>query len=399
MDDDDQVVPGLYVYVVDSYQYAGFAEPLADVPSTPACDCAVRVIINGTINSDQIASTMYHEFNHATQAATDCAESPSAWENFATAVQFSLGGRTDSFIIGMIREFQRYPDYSLDYVNDDGSTTGPTNDYDYGSCLFPLYLLDRFGAGDPRFLREVWDSFAENGTMSFGSFGSHCSTGNVPDWFQGLDTVLRQRGSSLDDAFSEFSAWRAVVGERDDLAHFRNGALLPEPTIERTITEALPAHGTALAHEYASRYFLIQPAGGLPAWLQVKVVGSPEARWSGSLLAWRPGLPVACTPLEFSAATGTAGLSTFGVSRVELVASQIADNSHSTDAKDFQSSRSFSYEIEGWTPAAGCGCSASDARPTLAPFLLLGAALLLRGAWWSHLQRASLARSRSKNGR
>ncbi len=374
--DRGEVLAGVRLYLVPQLEYAGLMEPIADVPATPRCDCAVRITLNGTLLPAQQKATIRHELNHASQAATDCAESASAWESFATAVEFVLGGRGDSFILSEIAEFQRFPDYPLDYSALNSTALGvPSDSYDYGAALFPLFLIDRFGNHDLRLLRDLWESFAQDGTMTLAAYGARCSAGNSPDWFEGLQRHLASQGSSLSRAAAEFAAWRAVVGEADDGQHFLAGERLAQPELGKVQRNALPIHGTGEVREYGSRYFELE-LPSLPARLQVRLAGNLESHWAGSLLLWR--LDGSTERLELGGGQAVVE-STAGLRRVVLAVSQLQDSSHATDAQDWNNARTFEYWFEDATPPPeGCGCTSSPGGFPALPLSLLASAAFAR---------------------
>jgi MYXO-CTERM domain-containing protein len=345
--DPDPVQPGMDFYLAVSSDWSGLTVPLADLPTTPICDCSSRVYLEETMTGAFLASTIEHEFNHTTQAATDCAESISAWENFATAVEFIA--YDDQYLARtIIGAFQDWPEYPLDYWTG-APTTGsaPDSYYQYGCALFPLFLKDRYGGGDPAFLKDVWESFKENGTMDTSGGGASCSNGNVPDWFQGIDALLAPRGSSMRQAFNEFTEWRAVVDAWDDGAHFADGRHYPPPKISANLTH-FTTGGDLDAREYGTRYLEYLPAEGDPTNpLAVHVTADNAATWSGWILLWRGDQPVERIPIAFdSGAVGHAQTGSLdGVQRVLFVVSQLQDGSHSTDAMDYDNSRTFQYSI------------------------------------------------------
>ena len=88
--DDGPVRPGVEVSIARTLAGAGGAmlDWLADVPSTPRCDCAVRVLLDDRQpDLAKVPETLFHEFNHAVVAGVDCTESPSVSEAFAVALQ------------------------------------------------------------------------------------------------------------------------------------------------------------------------------------------------------------------------------------------------------------------------------------------------------------------------
>jgi len=344
-----------YYFAVTDGTWSGLTIPLADIPSTPICDCSTRILIDETLGGANLGSTIEHEFNHTTQAATDCVESISAWESFATAVDFiAFPGGTREFI----QEFQDWPEFPLDYwtsIYDSTTTDAPYGAYQYGASLFPLFLVDRFGDHDPKILKDTWEAFKEDGTYP--------SCPNDPDWFQGLDALLATKGSSLVKGFTEFAEWRAVVGQQwDDGAHFANGTTFPQPKLTSLTT--LPSSGDLDAREYGSRYLEFVPtAHDSVGPLTVTVKASTAATWSGSVLVWRSGQPVQSIPIAFDAQeSGTAQTGLLdGVQRVVIVVSQLQDGSHRTDDGDYDNARSFHYQID-----QGVGLDAGPMMPDAA---------------------------------
>jgi len=354
--DGDAVSLGMdYYLTISDGTWGGLTEPLADVPSTPICDCSVRILIDQDLAGANLGSTIEHEFNHATQAATDCVESISAWETFAAAVDFIAFPGNSRVTIQM---FQDWPQFPLDFWTSLYGTVPdqPSGYYQYGSCIYPLFLVDRFGDHDPKFLKDVWESFAETGT-----YAATCV--NNPDWFQGLDNLLKTKGSSFNQGFTEFSAWRAVVGQQwDDGAHFNNGSTFSQPAL--TTLTALPASGDSDAREYGSRYFEIVPESGAVTAgpLSVTVTASSAASWSGSILLWRPSQTVQVVPIAFTGSNGAAQTGFLnGVTRVVVVVSQLSDGSHSTDGADYNNSRPFHYLVQ-----QAAGLDAGPAGPDAA---------------------------------
>lgn len=343
--DDDSVVPGMRFYFTSSDSYAGLTIPGADVPSTPRCDCSAIVYLESSLWGNDLASTIEHEFNHTTQAATDCAEAISAWENFAEAAEI-VAYNEPWMSRYIIQAFQDWPDYPLDYWTQSEGSTGPTAYYQYGAALFPFFLRDRFGGGDAKFFPVVWDSFAQDGTIVVDIAGPSCSAGNVPDWFDGLDTLLRTKGSSLKDAFTEFSQWRAIVGAYADSAHLRNAGSYPAPRVGFTLSR-FPVERWLEVREYATQYVEYTPSGDEGA-LKVTITGKTETTWSGAVLLWRQGKPVESLPLAFDdqaiATLTTPPLA--GIWRVLIVVNQLQDASHEPDEMDYASGRFFKFRVE-----------------------------------------------------
>lgn len=339
-------LPGLDIYIGDTGMGGGgYTEWLNDIPLTPQADCSAQVMIDAMNPEEFIAATVAHEFNHATQMATDCIEAVSAWENFATAVEhhyFPDDWATQYFV----EVFQSYPEYPIDYWKNP-SGESELGYYQYGASLFPTFLRERYAGGDVKFLRNIWYSFAQKGTVSCFFFGCTADQPNDPDWFTGLDNVLQANGSSFDDAFDEFSAWRAITGTWDDGFHFSEGGLWTEVATAAThYLKQGAAKGSFDVREYGSRYIELR-TDGFTGPLHVQVNVDTAASWSASVLSWRKAEPVQRTSLSFTDGHGEAYLgSTQGVQRLLLVVSQHKDSLHLPDKMEYSTKRVFEYLID-----------------------------------------------------
>jgi len=353
----DPPVLGLHLYVADTGMGGGgYTEPLSGIGTTPQADCASRVVIDPQNPQDIIGSTVAHEFNHTTQMATDCMEAISAWENFATAAQ-QFFFPDDYYAPYVIEVFQRYPEYPIDFWKSPASASEMVF-YQYGASLFPIFLRERFAQGDQAFLRNVWYSFAQAGsvkcTETWGCSSDHL---NVPDWFTALDSVLTAQGSSLDEAFDDFSVWRAITGVNDDGFHFKAGSQWAEvATAASHYLSQGASKGSFDVREYGSRYIELRP-GGFAGQVRVQVDVDSSATWSGAVLAWRPGEPVRRDALSFG--NGHADLTVEaqqGTERLMLVVSQHKDAQHFPGKQEYSTRRWFDYAIEPERdPDAGTG--------------------------------------------
>ena len=399
--DTGTVSQGMVIDIADLGQnYAGMAEPVADVPSTPICDCASHILINSMLTSAQLTEVIAHEFNHTVQDSSDCTESFSAHESFAVATSSLQLPASQYLTKAFLPAFQANPEYPVDYMSMAGTST-----YHFGAALFPIFLAEKYGNGQISFLGQLWTAFEQHGTSSISSMVATCSNPNKPNWFDGVDAVLKQQGTSFDEAFDEFSVWRSITGSYDDGAHFKNGGKYQAVAIAATHSlDALPIQGNLELQEYGSRHIELTPdsfSGGL----KLSVAGDPAVGWGGALLAWKGDGPVQVEKLAFSAESGSVSVASIqGITRLVLVVTQKNFAGHDPDAPVYDAIRSFSYSVEelslpdagpgpgpepdagvtppGATPkpggedSAGCGCRTSSGTPLgLAPLALLAAAL------------------------
>ncbi len=336
-----------------------------DLPDTPACDCSSSIVIDaGTpVASADLASTVFHELVHATQYAIDCTEAPSAYEGFAVAAVAKEVPR-DASVAGVVGQFQRFPEYSLDYWTMHMPCDGkePCFPYQLGAALFPLYLVDRFEGGDPRALGALFGTFGQPGTVVPRLPKPSCSNREGPSWLDGVRRFLELHGTTFDDAFDEFTRWRAITGAHDDAKHFAGGASLPEPAIAKEHALDGAFEGLLYVYEWGTRYVELVGIDTAPArtW-RFEVSGAAAARWRASLLVWRDGHPIEPTPLVFSGAGGEASV-TFpaDATRALLIVSQLDDGAHEAEAMDYVKARSFHYAgapVDGApeSPASGVG--------------------------------------------
>ena len=351
--DDEQGSPmqGLWLYLGSTGMGGGaYTEWLTDVPETAISDCSCRVVVDRDNVEEEIPEVVYHEFVHATQMATDCAEAISAWENFATAGEHKQYPESYYFPWGFLPEFQAYPDYPVDYWTQNENENGePLMYYQYGAALFPVFLMEKYGNNDPAFLGTLWKAYAQEGKMKMNAWQPTCDTGNSPDWFEGTNAVLAPFGETFGSAFAEFSAWRAITGSASDGAHFKSGYDYETVRIDETHfgKSALPIVGTASMHEFGSHYLRFNPQGYAGP-LRLHATGQAMlVTWSGSLLLWRAGQPVERVPVAFDGLEGEAIVSSLqGVNQVVVVLSQHEDMSHDPDEMDYSAVRSLDFTID-----------------------------------------------------
>ncbi len=211
------------------------------------------------VGSTYLASTLAHEFAHMVEY--NKRTSSAGWFNEALAqLAEHWNGATPT---GTITQYLREPDTQLTTWGETAAESGPN----YGhSFLFFAYLAERFGG--PELIRTLMER------------GLHAPAD--------LDAVLRQRGSSVEDAYVDFVATVALAGQAAAPAPYRFTAVrLPQ---QRLATQRLEANGDARqfsVHQYAARYFEL-PAGKL----SIELRGVPRVRLlptdprSGKWLWW-----------------------------------------------------------------------------------------------------------------
>lgn len=362
---------GMIFYLADTGIGAGGAvvTPVADVSETEICDCAsVITIDNATASGDPlVAEGVFHELNHASQYAIDCSEHPTAFESFTIAL-ISSEFPDSTIVPWVISNFQDFPEYPLNYwtMNFPCSGSEPCFPYQLGSALFPLFLRDKFGEGNASFLSDLWKRFRQNGEINMSGMSPECSSGNSPDYFTAINEFLIEKGTSFDEAFQEFSFWRAITGEHDDGYHFKAGSLYASPQIARSVSIPFGSPVELTLHEYSSRYIELTDIDlAYGANVTVKVDAHPEGLWSGSVLLWRSGEGVAIYPILFDSNAGNLDfLMPSDVNRCVAIVSYHNHGSYNADSMNYSRMGDFTVSVshETTNPPVDAGVdSGSDA--------------------------------------
>lgn len=166
---------------------------------------------------DAMAVTAAHEFHHASQWSYDAFESeqrvetgslrafPWWLEVSATAMEeIVYDGINDHY--GYLPFWFDNPNVSLRAFSSSSSVDGL---HPYASCIWAIYLAERFG---PEILREIWDECAE-----FDGFNT----------FAAYDSVLTRRSTTFSDEWSEFLVWNFFTGTRAASWNYDEAAQYP----------------------------------------------------------------------------------------------------------------------------------------------------------------------------
>ena len=148
-----------------------------------------------------------HELFHAVQAAYDADQGAVVAEG--TAVWASE--RFDA----SLRDLEGFAYGYLDNAATplDAGRGGPVDSFSYGAGIFFEYLSEAF---DDDIILDLWQGVADDVTED-------------ADWFAVIDALLIDRRSSFSEAFTEFSTWTLLTGDRADTARsFETGAQMSE---------------------------------------------------------------------------------------------------------------------------------------------------------------------------
>jgi hypothetical protein len=166
--------------------------------------------------------TVAHEFFHAIQMAYDGAEyeqgggniKPYWMEMSAVWMEEMVYDEINDYL-GYLPEFFAEPWLSLKTFE------SLSDQHAYGSCVWPLFLSEKF---DSVIIRDIWERCAE------------VPGNNVIDYAEGksaTDIVLEAGGSNFEEAFREFTVWNYFTGSRARTElYYSEGDMFPEVKVE-----------------------------------------------------------------------------------------------------------------------------------------------------------------------
>ncbi|MBC7543903.1 MAG: hypothetical protein H7338_14355 [Candidatus Sericytochromatia bacterium] len=165
---------------------------------TPFAAASAYIVFDQNLADDgTLESYAFHEFNHACQYALDANEGSAFYENAAAYMDRFLKPDGPASQTG-IADFQAAPERSLDSISPDGFT----DEFEYGAGIFLEFLVERYGAGRPDLVRELWEAGRQPEQAG-------AADPNEPDWQDVLPAVLQRRqGPDTQTALLAFQAWR-----------------------------------------------------------------------------------------------------------------------------------------------------------------------------------------------
>lgn len=312
----------LYIVPMDPSAPATFAVE-GDHPGTDEADCPTLGLVNTLFVAEPgwSADFAQHLLSHASLHAVDCLEPPlPVYDMVAQAVQYVQGTFDTTITLNFmdIPTFQKFPEWPLNANAWDSRITGNDGLYSFGSFIYMVYLEERFGSRDGKFLASMWLHTKENGhVISQGSPNSEFATGDVPNsptYFDAIDSVLQPLGSSLNKSFAEFSVWRLLTGSRSDRAHFQDAAKFAEAAVNTTQSGfTLPlsdVHPTTKVGRYGSSYVELKLDNSTnQSPLQLSFAGAAPFKWSAQLVCLTTSGPATVLPVLESANAGQATIS------------------------------------------------------------------------------------------
>ena len=226
-----------------------------------------------------------HELFHNIQDAYNAGQ----WRTFTegTAVWNELQVFPDSpgtwgDYLGFLPAFFREPERPFDQSMGSGGAAT----YAYGTAVWVEYLSERHG---PDTIRQIWERLEQK------------EVSVVPHFLDATEEILRQHGTTLRDAWIEFSRWNLLTRERASLATagsgYRRAAEYPSVRFETELTQ--PDSRTSLAfYGLSARYFRLRPATGSTVYVSLSDPLGKEASALAGLVVGGDGRPSAGAPLQ-----------------------------------------------------------------------------------------------------
>jgi len=287
------------IYIQDAGPTAaGYMMPYESNPATPWADCFSYIVIDPA--SGDLTGVVAHEVSHATQAAMDCDEITTFWENTSTYIMSQVYPSAWSYTLFTMAYFQAVPWRPLDYMLPSAAPY-----YEYGGALLLLYLTDTYAAPGEggAMVAEIWTAAMQEADADF----------NEPDYFDAIATVVGSRGGAtdFDDIFVDFSEARYFVGNQDDGQHITDAHTYYDAEVTvgaRHWASSLPVENGYLdenlwPEEYGVAYVTLDLGESYPYGLKIRFDGSDRTRWRVRLVRHGGGLDTTRTDLDLDPET------------------------------------------------------------------------------------------------
>jgi hypothetical protein len=363
LDDEGNPEDGFDLLITDIGAYAaGYAEPLADVPSTPRSDCAVRLNISRNNAGHNMEMVISHEMGQKVQMADDCAERPHEGQVpyiGMLVIKYSEVYPYDAFLESIsdffFSSFQANPAMALDfasYYNPDLAY------YHFGHCVFDMYLDERWGGETGTIIADISRASRQDGTIVIsGGVGELESGDNEPDLYAAVDAVLAGKGGSFWEAVKGFSVWRLFTGDLADGDHLRHGDLIAPVAFDTSyamselpVADASPVTPPA---ETGSSYISlgVDPARVTSPddLLQLDLASTESMNWYLAAVVFEgDGSSRLVEAPDLTEGLGSLAVNDLAAAQsVVFIATNLGDLSHASDGFEFSGSP-FSYDLDFW---------------------------------------------------
>ena len=263
--------------IVDQYRASSFITIENDFDNTHYSNNPV----------DGVRVTAAHEFFHAIQFGYDAFEydfdDPDDWTTYKPWWGEASATWMEDVIYDDINDYIGYLPYFYGYswmgLGTFSYNLGDARGYHpYASCVWPIYLTEKYSAG---IIKEIWE---------------RCGTIAGYNTLHATNDALLSRSSSLSTGFLEFSVWNFHTGDFADPANFfSEGSLFPEmdtATFVGQLVEYPRNLGIVLSPpEHLGANFIVIRSGSEPGGVQVSFDGQDlsNASWHVAILGHLQG--------------------------------------------------------------------------------------------------------------
>jgi len=227
---------------------------------------------------DLMDVTVGHEFFHSIQFGYDYYEAyDSGWKPYwdemsSTWMEDQTYDNVNDYV-GYLSYFFNYPWVSLKAFSSDFFSQPVRAYHSYASCVFPIYLSEKFGVG---VMKGIW---------------TEC--GRIPynNTFAAIDTALKPFGVDFDSAFKEFLVWNLFTDTRaEPSSYYSEGSSYPGINILNQQKHSVyPVNVTSvdsMPENLASNYVRFTPSAG-PGGLAMTFDGAQTAQWVVPIVGYK----------------------------------------------------------------------------------------------------------------
>ncbi|MFQ5868374.1 MAG: MXAN_6640 family putative metalloprotease [Candidatus Zixiibacteriota bacterium] len=224
---------------------------------------------------DPLKVTVAHEFFHSIQLGYDAYEpflpdmsDYNVWWLEATAVWMEdvVFDEVNDYI-NYLSYFFRYPWLSLT-AHDPTWQDWVRVYHMYASCVWPIYLSERFGAGpiNTDIIREIWEG---------------CAQTLYDNLLSATNEVLDQYYSDLNSAFGEFTIWNYFSGNLNESGYYSEGSYFPDLNDTMMVYDSYPVTVTSPTQppEYLGANYV--------KFVPFDSTGGLRTNFSGAFIPWK----------------------------------------------------------------------------------------------------------------
>lgn len=256
----------------------GYTAPLGPWPKTEWDDCVSYIVIDRENGEHSVAAVVAHELNHAMQAAMDCLEPSSFWENTASYMMLAVYPGAIWYVRYFLESFQVAPHWSVVDGNQNSA-------YWYGGFIWPYFLSSAYANewNNGSYMREIWERAMQSSNFST----------NDPDCLDAIDAQLRAYNeTNLEEAFHEFSRARFFIDDylNPDYSLLPHAdQLAPAPTLAGTLMvmadpQKITVPKSIWPKPLGVNYWILQTPANFTRNMTLEVVTKDEALWHFQLI-------------------------------------------------------------------------------------------------------------------